>query len=51
MHLYPKQSDRDPWTAAQSYSYDKKYLLGPDVEVDDGVIEFSSPVREPATVK
>ena len=49
IHLYPKQSDRDPWTAAQSYSYDKKHLLGPDVEVDDGVIEFSSPVREPAT--
>ncbi len=48
MHLYPKQSDRDPWTASQSYSYDKKHLLGPDVEVDDGVMEFSSPVREPA---
>ncbi len=50
VHLMPKQSDRDPWTAAQSYTYDKKVLLGPDVEVDDGVIEFSSPVREPATV-
>ena len=41
IHLYPKQSDRDPWTASQSYSYDKKHLLGPDVEVDDGVMEFS----------
>ena len=49
IHLYPKQSDRDPWTASQSYAYDKKHLLGPDVAVDDGVIEFSSPVREPAT--
>jgi len=49
IHLYPKQSDRDPWTASQSYAYDKKHLLGPDVEVDDGVIEFSSPVRQPAT--
>jgi cation diffusion facilitator CzcD-associated flavoprotein CzcO len=49
IHLYPKQSDRDPWTASQSYAYDKKHLLGPDVDVDDGVIEFSSPVREPVT--
>ncbi len=49
IHLYPKQSDRDPWTASQSYSYDRKKLLGPDVAVDDGVIEFSSPVREPVT--
>ena len=46
LHLYPKQSDRDPWIAAQSYSYDRKHLLGPDVDVDDGVMEFSSPVRE-----
>jgi monooxygenase len=45
---YPKQGDRDPWTAAQSYKYDRKVLLGPDVDVDDGVIEFSSPVRQPA---
>ena len=49
IHLYPKQSDRDPWTASQSYAYDKKRLLGPDVEVDDGVLEFSSPVRELVT--
>ncbi len=48
--LYPKQGDRDPWTASQSYKHDKKVLLGPGVDVDDGVIEFSSPVREPATV-
>jgi monooxygenase len=47
IHLYPKQSDRAPWMASQSYSYDKKHLLGPDVDVDDGVMEFSSPVREP----
>lgn len=50
IHLYPKQSDRDPWTASQSYEYDRKHLLGADVEVDDGVIEFSSTVREPAKV-
>ncbi len=48
IHLFPKQSDHDPWTASQSYSYDRKHLLGPDVDVDDGVIEFSSPVRETA---
>ena len=46
IHLYPKQSDRDPWTASQSYAYDRKHLLGPDVEIDDGVIEFSAPVRQ-----
>ncbi len=40
----PKQSDRDPWTASQSYAHDKKVLLAPDVDVADGVIEFSSPV-------
>lgn len=47
LHTFPKQSDRDPWTASQSYSHDKKTLLGPDAEIDDGVMEFSSPVREP----
>ncbi len=47
IHTFPKQSDRDPWTASQSYSHDKKTLLGPDAEIDDGVMEFSSPVREP----
>jgi len=47
IHTFPKQSDRDPWTASQSYSHDRKTLLGPDAEIDDGVIEFSSPVREP----
>lgn len=51
IHLYPKQSDRDPWTASQSYAYDKKHLLGPDVEVDDGVIEFSVPVRQTADAR
>lgn len=50
INSYPKQGDRDPWTASQSYKYDRKVLLGPDVEVDDGVIEFSSPVRESASV-
>ena len=44
---FPKQSDRDPWTASQSYAHDKKVLLAPAAEIDDGVIEFSSPV--PAT--
>jgi monooxygenase len=49
VHTFPKQSDRDPWTASQSYSYDKKVLLSPDAEIDDGVMEFSSPVRQPAS--
>lgn len=45
---YPKQGDRDPWTASQSYKYDRKVLLAHDAEVDDGVMEFSSPaVTEP----
>ena len=48
IHMYPKQSDRDPWIASQSYAHDKKHLLGPSVPVDDGVIEFSSPI--PAAV-
>lgn len=48
LHTFPKQSDKDPWTASQSYSHDKKVLLAPDAEIDDGVIEFSSPVLEPA---
>jgi monooxygenase len=48
IHTYPKQSDRDPWTASQSYSHDRKVLLGAGVDVDDGVMEFSSPVRESA---
>jgi len=42
LHLYPKQSDRDPWTASQSYAYDKKHLLGPGVDIDDGVLQFSA---------
>lgn len=50
INSYPKQSDRDPWTASQSYKYDRKVLLGPDVDVDDGVMEFSSPVAAPTPV-
>ncbi|WP_420452117.1 flavin-containing monooxygenase [Ilumatobacter sp.] len=42
LHSYPKQSDAAPWIASQSYSEDREHLLGPDVDVDDGVIEFSS---------
>lgn len=49
VHTFPKQSDKDPWTASQSYAHDKKVLLAPDADVDDGVMEFSTPVREPAT--
>ena len=41
---FPQQSDRDPWTASQSYKYDVKTLLGAEAEIDDGVLEFSSPV-------
>ncbi|MEL6892342.1 MAG: NAD(P)/FAD-dependent oxidoreductase [Actinomycetota bacterium] len=47
IHEFPKQSDRDPWTAAQSYKYDKQVLLAHDAEIDDGVLEFSSPVPAP----
>ena len=44
LNRMPKQGDRDPWTASQSYAHDKKVLLAPDAEIDDGVIAFSSPV-------
>ncbi len=47
VHTFPKQSDRDPWTASQSYAHDKKVLLGPDADVDDGVMEFSTPAPVP----
>ena len=48
LHTFPAQGDRDPWTASQSYSYDKNVLLAPDAEIDDGVLEFSDPSRIPA---
>ncbi|MEM1332009.1 MAG: NAD(P)/FAD-dependent oxidoreductase [Actinomycetota bacterium] len=44
VHEFPKQSDRDPWTASQSYKHDKNVLLAADAEIDDGVLEFSTPV-------
>jgi hypothetical protein len=50
LHLYPKQGPKAPWIASQSYAYDKKVLLGPKAEIDDGVIEFSAPVREPVGI-
>ncbi|MFK8023091.1 MAG: flavin-containing monooxygenase [Ilumatobacter sp.] len=49
LHRMPKQGDRDPWIASQSYAHDKKVLLAPDADVDDGVVEFSSPVRATAS--
>ena len=47
IHLYPKQSDRDPWTASQSFSHDRDVLLAPDAELDDGVLAFGAPARVP----
>lgn len=47
LHLFPKQGDRDPWTAKQSYKYDKSTLLSADAEIDDGALVFS---RAAATV-
>ncbi len=41
---FPKQSDRDPWTASQSYAYDRRTLLAPDAELDDGALHFASPL-------
>jgi len=42
-HLLPKQGDRPPWVNTQHYMLDKKIThKGP---IDDGVLQFSKPVR------
>jgi monooxygenase len=46
--LLPMQGDRAPWVNTQDYSKDKS-LIGTD-PVDDGVMQFTNPVRSPAAV-
>ena len=42
MHLFPRQSDRDPWRNTQNYLLDKKLIRHASLE--DGVLTFSNPV-------
>lgn len=48
MHLFPKQGDRAPWLNTQNYKEDRKLLHARDV--DDGVLQFTNPPAEHATV-
>jgi len=43
MHLLPKQGDKPPWTNTQDYALDKKIIH--EDPVDDGVLQFTNPVR------
>jgi cation diffusion facilitator CzcD-associated flavoprotein CzcO len=47
-HLFPKQGSRPPWRVYQSYLRDYRALKRSDLE--DGVMEFSNPIRVPAGV-
>ena len=38
MHLFPKQSDREPWLNTQDYAYDKKMIRNAPLE--DGSLLF-----------
>jgi hypothetical protein len=46
MHLFPKQSDRDPWRNTQNYAFDKKAIR--EAPLEDGVLEFARPSAAPA---
>jgi monooxygenase len=44
LHLFPKQSDRDPWRNTQNYSLDKKLIRhGP---LEDGTLVFDNSEQE-----
>jgi len=45
MHLFPRQGDRMPWLNTQSHAADKKMIRHEPIE--DGVLEFSHPIRHP----
>ena len=45
MPMLPKQGDRPPWVNTQRYTADRK-LLG-QAPIDDGVLVFTNPVRQP----
>ena len=44
MHLFPKQSDRDPWRNTQNYALDKKLIRKAPLE--DGTLTFSNSIVE-----
>ena len=44
MHLFPKQSDRDPWRNTQNYALDKKLIRKAPLE--DGTLIFSNSKQE-----
>lgn len=46
MPMLPKQGDRAPWVNTQRYTAERK-ILGRE-PIDDGVLMFSTPVRQPA---
>ena len=41
IHLFPKQSDREPWLNTQNYIRDKKMIARAPLE--DGALQFSNP--------
>jgi cation diffusion facilitator CzcD-associated flavoprotein CzcO len=49
MHLFPKQSDRDPWQNTQNYKLDKALMR--KAPIDDGVLIFTSPGEEASQVQ
>lgn len=46
MHLFPKQSDHDPWRNTQNYTLDKKMVHHAPLE--DGALIFSNPLESAA---
>lgn len=48
MPMLPKQGDREPWVNTQRYTADRKLLRKGDI--DDGVMQFTNPVRVAETV-
>ena len=49
MHLFPKQSDRDPWRNTQNYTLDKQTIR--NAPIDDGTLEFANTVESAESEK
>jgi hypothetical protein len=49
MASFPRQGDREPWINSQDYYIEKDTL--PGCELEDGVLIFDNPAREPAAGK
>jgi cation diffusion facilitator CzcD-associated flavoprotein CzcO len=49
MHLFPKQSDRDPWRNTQNYALDKKLIRKAPLE--DGTLIFGNSQQEASLKK